>query len=134
MKSFLAFPFFLSRHQAAISNSPLVLGERQKKQLLQGSFREAELVFTRGKWLFNLVIEIPNAEPSLRNGVMGIDLGENNLYATNTGKISKGKTLRDKRDRYLALRRHNIVKHLNIKRLKHNFVIRRSEKVGLFPF
>lgn len=128
MKSFLAFPFFLSRHQAAISNSPLVLGERQKKQLLQGSFREAELVFTRGKWLFNLVIEIPNAEPSLRNGVMGIDLGENNLYATSTGKISKGKNPSRQARSLSCSCRHNMVKHLNIKRLKHNFAIRRSEK------
>ncbi len=84
---------------------PMVLGERQKELLRLGAFREAELVFTRGKWLFNLVIEIPDAQPSLKSGVMGVDLGENNLFATSTGKISGGKTLRDKRDRYLALRR-----------------------------
>ncbi|CCB87849.1 unknown protein (plasmid) [Simkania negevensis Z] len=53
------------------------------KDLIIPSLRRKPLVLTRGKWLFNLVIEIPNAEPSLRNGVMGIDLGENNLYARN---------------------------------------------------
>jgi putative transposase len=50
---------------------PMVLGERQKQMLLKGSFIEAELVFTRGKWFFNLVVEIPNVAPSLKNGVMG---------------------------------------------------------------
>ena len=84
---------------------PMVLGKRQKEQLLQGSFREAELIFTRGKWLFNLVIEIPNTPSSLNSGVMGVDIGENNMYATSTGKIKGGKTVRNKRDRYLALRR-----------------------------
>lgn len=83
---------------------PMVLGERQRQELLRGSFREAELVFTRGKWLFNLVIEISDPPFAQKQKIMGVDLGENNLYATSTGKISGGKNLRNKRDRYLALR------------------------------
>ena len=37
--------------------------------------------------------------------VMGVDVGENNLAAHSLGKVFGGEQLRDKRDRYLALRR-----------------------------
>ena len=37
--------------------------------------------------------------------VLGVDVGENNLAAVSTGKVFGGEHLRDRRDRYLALRR-----------------------------
>ena len=39
------------------------------------------------------------------NKVMGVDLGENNIAATSTGKLVGGGKLRYDRDRFLALRR-----------------------------
>ena len=36
---------------------------------------------------------------------MGVDVGENTLAATSTGKVLGGQSLRHRRDRYLALRR-----------------------------
>ena len=36
---------------------------------------------------------------------MGVDAGENNLAAHSLGRVFGGERLRDKRDRYLALRR-----------------------------
>lgn len=81
------------------------LGNHQKRLLEQGVPKEAELIFRKGNWYFNLVLELPVAPIKEKGIVIGIDVGENNIAATSTGKIYGGQKLREDRDRYLAQRR-----------------------------
>lgn len=83
---------------------PMTLGAFQRDLLARGAPKEAELVRHRKQWYFNLVLELPNAAPSGGTDVLGVDLGENVIAATSTGKLFSGGALRDKRDRHLALR------------------------------
>lgn len=84
---------------------PMLLGEHQRRILESGQPKEAELVFRKGQWFFNLVVETDDVEPVASGPVMGVDVGENNLAAHSLGKVFGGEHLRDRRDRYLALRR-----------------------------
>lgn len=83
----------------------LRMGDHQRQILTSGTAKEAELVLRNGKWYFNLVVESNAAEAVSSGAVMGLDVGENNLAAHSLGKVFGGEQLRDKRDRYLALRR-----------------------------
>jgi putative transposase len=83
---------------------PMRLGEHQRRILQSGEPREAELVFRKGRWFFHLVVEAGDPEPFTSGEVMGVDVGENTLAATSTGKVLGGESLRHRRDRYLALR------------------------------
>lgn len=84
---------------------PMRLGEHQRRILESGQAKEAELVFRKGRWFLNLVVESGDAASVASGQVMGVDVGENNIAATSTGKVFGGGKLRDERDRYLALRR-----------------------------
>ncbi|WP_447973767.1 RNA-guided endonuclease InsQ/TnpB family protein [Nitrospira sp. Kam-Ns4a] len=84
---------------------PMRLGEHQRRILESGPSREAELVFRKGCWYFNLVVESGDIEPRASGPVMGVDVGENNLAAISTGQVFGGGELRHRRDTYLALRR-----------------------------
>ena len=79
-------------------------GEHQQRLLKWGKPKEAELIYRKGKWFFNLVVE---KEIAYREAgpVLGLDVGENNLAATSTGRIWGGGGLRFERDKHLALRR-----------------------------
>jgi IS605 OrfB family transposase len=81
------------------------LGKFQRQYLENGKPKEAELVGRHGQWFFNLVLELANS-PScgIRKKVFGVDMGENNLVATSTGKLFGGGELRHNRDCALALR------------------------------
>jgi len=81
------------------------LGKHQSRLLTSGVPKEAELVYRKKKWYFNLVIEIPDVPQVEKGTVMGVDVGENNLAATSTGKIFGGGYLRHTRDRFLAQRK-----------------------------
>jgi IS605 OrfB family transposase len=81
------------------------LGEHQRRILASGEAKEAELVFRKGKWYFNLVVESKDPSPVPSGLVLGVDVGENNLAACSTGKVYGGENLRDQRGRYLALRK-----------------------------
>lgn len=81
------------------------MGTYQKKLFNLGVPKEAELICKKGVWYFNLVIEISDPVKVENGIIMGVDVGENNLAATSTGKILGGEKLRDKRDRFLSLRR-----------------------------
>lgn len=84
---------------------PLILGDFQRSYLQQGYPKEAELICKRGLWFFNLVLDVPDAKPLTTTGnVLGVDLGENNLAATSSGKLFGGGQLRHERDKALALR------------------------------
>ena len=80
-------------------------GEFQRNYLAQGAPKEAELVRKAGGWFFNLVLDLPDTPALAGDKVMGVDLGENNLAATSTGKLFGGGKLRFERDKYLNLRK-----------------------------
>jgi len=84
---------------------PMVLGGHQRRIMESGKAKEAELVCRKRRWYFNLVFESEDSVPIASGPVMGVDVGENNLAATSTGKVWGGGELRHKRNCYLALRR-----------------------------
>ncbi len=83
----------------------MILGDHQRKILTSGLPKEAELVFRAGQWFFNLAVESADGERVASGPVMGVDVGENTLAATSTGRIWGGETLRHRRDQHLVLRR-----------------------------
>ena len=83
----------------------MVLGEHQKRLVTAGKARSAKLITRKGVWYFQLAIELPDATPRVVGGTMGVDVGENNLAASSTGKVWGGGQLRHNRDIYLAHRR-----------------------------
>jgi putative transposase len=83
----------------------LTPAEHQQRILESGQPKEAELVFRKGQWFFNLVVEAEDPKPLASGPVMGVDVGENTLAATSLGKVFGGECLRERRDRYLARRR-----------------------------
>lgn len=85
---------------------PFRLGEFQRGYLASGVAKEAELVRRNNRWYFHLVLDVPPPAPVAPTAtVLGVDLGENVLAATSTGKLFGGGPLRDRRDRHLARRR-----------------------------
>lgn len=83
---------------------PFVGGKHQRNLLANGLPKEARLVFRKGIWYFNLAVDLPDVTP-VTGGTVGVDVGENNLAATSTGKVFGGGHLRHTRDKYLAHRR-----------------------------
>ena len=83
---------------------PMILGEHQAKYLASGTPKEAKLIQKSSGWYFNLVLDIEKTEPKT-GGVLGVDLGENVIATTSSGKMFGGGKLRYDRDRFLALRR-----------------------------
>lgn len=84
---------------------PFVCGRHQANLLASGKPKEGELLCRKGQWFFNLVLELSDVAPVTEGGVLGVDVGENNLAATSSGKVFGGGKLRFERDRYLAHRR-----------------------------
>jgi IS605 OrfB family transposase len=80
-------------------------GPRQKALLGSGLPKEARLAIRKGKCYLNLVFDLPDPIPLSGDLAVGLDVGENNLAATSTGKVLGGGKLRHDRDRYLASRR-----------------------------
>ncbi|MBQ9407571.1 MAG: transposase, partial [Desulfovibrio sp.] len=80
------------------------IGDFQAKYLAQGKIKEAELIHKRNRWYFNLVLDLPDTAPNGGDGILGVDIGENNLAATSTGALFGGGQLRYERDKFLALR------------------------------
>ena len=78
-------------------------GAFQQNYLTQGVPKEAELVRKAKGWFFNLVLDLPDTPILDGNTVRGVDVGENNLAATSTGKLFGGGKLRFARDKYLNL-------------------------------
>ena len=68
----------------------LLVGEHQRQLMLAGSPREADLVYRKGVWYFNLIIESADVEPVTGGPVMGLDVGEVNLATASTGKVWGG--------------------------------------------
>jgi IS605 OrfB family transposase len=81
------------------------MGAFQQKYFSQGIPKEAELIFRKGKWFFNLVLDMPEVDPTGSTAALGVDLGENTLVALSSGKIFGGGKIRHERDKFLAKRR-----------------------------
>ena len=80
------------------------MGPFQQQYFSQGVAKEAELVRRKGKWFFNLVLDVPDVEPIAHTTALGVDLGENTLAALSSGKIFDGGKIRHERDKFLAKR------------------------------
>lgn len=83
----------------------MAIGDFQADYLATGNPKEAELIRKGKQWFFNLVLDCPDPMPVDEGGVLGVELGENNIAATSSGKILGGGLLRYVRDKFLALRR-----------------------------
>ena len=83
---------------------PMRMGTFQKSYFSQGTPTEAELICRKGRWYFNLVLELPDPPKSEKTKIMGVDLGENVLAATSTGNLYGGGKVRHERTKFLAKR------------------------------
>lgn len=81
------------------------MGLFQQDYFSKGIHKEAELIFKKGHWYFNLVLDLPDLPICQEKGVMGIDLGENVLAATSSGKLYGGGKVRHERHKFLSKRR-----------------------------
>jgi IS605 OrfB family transposase len=84
---------------------PFVCGKHQRNLLACGLPKQATLIVRKGTWYFNLFLDIPDVPPVSGGGTFGVDVGENNLAASSTGKVWGGGQLRHNRDKFLAHRR-----------------------------
>lgn len=80
-------------------------GPFQREYFERGVPKEAELICKKGRWYFNLVLDLPDPAISENTELFAVDLGENVLAATSGGKIYGGGKVRHLRDKYLAKRR-----------------------------
>lgn len=83
---------------------PLEISVFHKPFLDFGTPKEAELVCRGKRWFFHLVLDLPEVLPVKSGKTMGVDLGENVLAATSTGKLFGGGAIKAIRDQFLALR------------------------------
>lgn len=83
----------------------LEISSFHKKFLDQGTIKEAKLVRKGKRWFFHLVLDLPDVPLIQATKPMGVDLGENVLAATSTGKLFGGAPLRGKRERFLGHRK-----------------------------
>ncbi len=81
------------------------MGEFQQKYFSEGIPKEAELICRKGKWYFNLVLDLPDPELGQGQTMLGVDLGENNVVAMSSGKLVNGGEIRYRKDQYLGIRR-----------------------------
>lgn len=84
---------------------PFVMGKHQRNLLASGTAKEAKLITRKGVWYFQLALNIPDMPTVESGGTLGVDVGENNLAATSSGKVFGGGKLCFERDKYLAHRR-----------------------------
>jgi len=81
------------------------IGEFQRAYLEKGMPKEAELVCRKGRWYFNLVLDLPDVPVNGSQKIFAIDLGENNTAVTSSKKFFGGGKVRHERDKFLAKRR-----------------------------
>ncbi|MBS0648506.1 MAG: IS200/IS605 family accessory protein TnpB-related protein [Verrucomicrobia bacterium] len=84
---------------------PMRKGSFQEKYFSQGTPKEAELINRKGKWYFNLVLELPDPHRSEKTKMIGVDIGENVLAVTSMGNLYGGGKVRHERIQYFAKRR-----------------------------
>lgn len=77
----------------------------QRSYFSKGIPKEAELICKKGEWFFNLVLDLPDVPLTENSALFAVDLGENTLAATSSGKLYGGGKIRYARDKFLAKRR-----------------------------
>jgi putative transposase len=83
---------------------PFVAGERQMK-LLETRLGQTDLVYRRGKFYLLATCEVEDPEPLAAEGVIGVDLGVNNIAVDSDGNVRSGRTVNSVRHRHRRLRR-----------------------------
>jgi len=83
----------------------MIIGQFQSDYFRKGLPKEAELILKKQTWFLNLVLDVDDIPPSDSKTILGVDLGENNIATTSSGKIISGGKLRYDRDKYLNLRK-----------------------------
>lgn len=73
---------------------PMILGERQREFLKGQNPTSATVINKDGAWYVHIVVEF-ESDPDRGDGVMGIDLGVNNIATTSTGLRIEGKARQD---------------------------------------
>ncbi len=73
---------------------PMILGERQRSFLKGQNPTSATVINKAGIWYIHIVVEFTPESPS-GDGVMGVDLGINNIATTSTGLRIEGKRRQD---------------------------------------
>ncbi len=81
------------------------MGSFQQGYFSQGRPKEAELLYKKGAWYFHLVLDLPDQAFSQEGAILGVDLGENILAATSSGKLFGGGKIRHERHSFLSRRR-----------------------------
>lgn len=81
------------------------MGSFQQAYFSKGIPKEAELTLKKGQWYFHLVLDMPDKPMCQNSGIMGVDLGENILAATSSGKLFGGGKVRHERHKFLSKRR-----------------------------
>ena len=81
------------------------MGPFQESYFSQGIPKEAELIYKKGRWYFNLVLDLPDPPLTENKTVIGVDLGENVIAAMSSGEMFDGGKVRHQRDKFLAKRR-----------------------------
>ena len=66
---------------------PMRMGPFQESYFSKGTPTEAELICRKGRWYFNLVLELPDPPKTEKAKMIGVDLGENVLAATSSWKF-----------------------------------------------
>jgi IS605 OrfB family transposase len=83
---------------------PYTCGKHQRNLLASGTQASPTLTLVKGIWYLQVPVKIQPPEKTLSRDILGVDIGENVLAATSTGKIFGGGQLRHQRDMYLAER------------------------------
>jgi putative transposase len=73
---------------------PMILGDRQRSFLKGQTPTSATVINKAGVWYIHIVAEF-EVDPTSGDGVMGVDLGINNIATTSTGLRIEGKTRQD---------------------------------------
>lgn len=81
------------------------MGPFQERYFLEGVPKEAELIYKKGSWFFNLVLDLPDPINLESATAFGVDLGENTLAAVSSGLMVDGGKIRHRRDQFLSIRR-----------------------------
>jgi transposase len=70
------------------------IGPFQTAYFSKGIPKEGELICKKGKWYFNLVLDLGDTPWTENNTAIGVDLGENVIAALSSGEIIDGGKVR----------------------------------------
>jgi IS605 OrfB family transposase len=100
-------------YKSADEISILTLDGRIKVKIQYGEYRkleanrvrgQADLICKNGTFYLMIVVDLPNAEPILPDGVLGVDLGIVNLATTSDGKTYSGEKCTKVRQKYAKIK------------------------------